>query len=79
MGWIRQASGSIFTAALIQGTHNLWIQLIYPSYLRQGKLDVYFGGESGLFVVVIYSVLACFIYKSFFQNMDKTNSLTYHS
>jgi membrane protease YdiL (CAAX protease family) len=77
MGWIRQASGSVLTAALIHGTHNLWIQAIYPSFLKQGKLDVYFGGESGLFIVVIYSVLAYLIYKRIFQNMDNPKKISF--
>jgi len=65
MGLIRSQSGSVFTAALIHGTHNLWIQGIYPAFLKKGPLDQFFGGESGLLNASIYLVLAIFIYYKF--------------
>ena len=67
MGWLRQRSGSVFTAALVHGTHNLWIQAIYPSFIKPGPLDPFFGGESGIFNAVIYTAIAIFIYKKYLQ------------
>lgn len=65
MGLVRAKSGSIFTAALIHGVHNLWIQAIYPIFLKKGPLDQYFGGESGLLNALFYSLIAIFIYRKF--------------
>jgi membrane protease YdiL (CAAX protease family) len=65
MGVLRAKSGSVFSAALIHGTHNLWIQGIYPALLKKGPLDPYFGGESGVFIVVIYGLIAVFIYRRY--------------
>ena len=63
MGYLREKSGSVFTAGLAHGAHNLWIQGIYPAFILKGELDPYFGGESGLFIVVIYLCVAGFIYR----------------
>lgn len=65
MGWMRVRSGSVFTAALIHGVHNLWIQAIYPAFLKKGPLDPYFGGESGVLNALFYLLMAVFIYKKF--------------
>jgi uncharacterized protein len=62
MGWLREKSGSVFTAALAHGSHNLWIQGIYPAFHKKGPLDSYFGGESGVFCALFYSIIAVFIY-----------------
>lgn len=63
MGYLREKSGSVFPAGLAHGAHNLWIQGIYPSFVLKGELDPYFGGESGIFIVLIYFGLAVFIYR----------------
>lgn len=65
MGWMRAKSGSVFTATLTHGVHNLWIQVIYPAFLKAGPLDPYFGGESGVIIAVIYVALAIYVYKKF--------------
>jgi membrane protease YdiL (CAAX protease family) len=67
MGWMRTKSGSVFTAALIHGSHNLWIQAIYPAFLKKGPLDAYFGGESGVFNALFYFLMAVFIYRKFLK------------
>lgn len=65
IGWIREKSGSVFTAALFHSVHNVWIQAIYPAFLKSGSLDPYFGGESGVFNALFYAALAIFIYKKY--------------
>ncbi|MBS1969993.1 MAG: CPBP family intramembrane metalloprotease [Bdellovibrionales bacterium] len=65
IGWLREKSGTVFPAALTHGVHNLWIQMIYPTFLKPGALDPYFGGESGVIIAVIYGVLALVIYKKY--------------
>lgn len=65
MGWLRETSGSVFTAGLVHGTHNLWIQAIYPAFLAKGPLDQYLGGESGFFNLLFYLCVAVFIYGRF--------------
>ena len=63
MGYLRENSGSVFPAALAHGSHNLWIQAIYPAFITKGVLDPYFGGESGVFIVIFYAILASYIYR----------------
>ena len=65
MGWLRERSGSVFTSGLVHGTHNLWIQAIYPAFLAKGPLDPYLGGESGFFNLFFYFCVAAFIYRKF--------------
>lgn len=67
MGWLREKSGSVFTATLLHGAHNMWIQGIYPAFIKPGPLDPYFGGESGVFNAFLYFILAVFIYKKYFR------------
>jgi membrane protease YdiL (CAAX protease family) len=83
MGWMRAKSGSVFTAALTHGVHNLWIQVIYPAFLKAGPLDPYFGGESGVIIAVIYAALAIYVYKKFLikgrpQQLEPQTALTSH-
>lgn len=61
IGWLRTASGSIFPAALAHGAHNLWIQDIYPAFLKKGPLDSYWGGESGILLAIIYCAFAVYV------------------
>lgn len=61
MGWQRRITGSIWPAALAHGAHNVWIQGIYPAFAKKGPLDPYFGGESGVFLAIIYLGVAVFL------------------
>jgi membrane protease YdiL (CAAX protease family) len=63
MGWQRQITNSIWPAAILHGSHNTWIQKIYPVFVKKGPLHSYFGSESGLFLVLIYLSVAVFIYQ----------------
>src|SRR5262249_4696033 len=58
MGWIKEKSGTIWPAALAHGVHNVWIAGVYPAFIKKGVLDTYFGGESGVFIAIIYSAAA---------------------
>lgn len=62
MGWLRDNSNSSIPAALMHGSHNMWILGISPAFILAGPLAPYFGGESGLYCAVIYLLLAFFIY-----------------
>lgn len=72
MGWQREVTGSVWAAGLTHAVHNVWIQSVYPSFLRKGSLDQYFGGESGLFIVLIYGLMAFYIYKRFLGKKGTT-------
>lgn len=65
MGWLREKYGTVWTAALTHGTHNIWIQGIYPFFVKAGPLDQYFGGESGVFLAGIYGLSAFLIYQKY--------------
>ena len=68
IGYLRFRSGSVFVPMLAHGVHNMWIQAIYPAFLKPGPLDAYLGGESGIINAVIYLLAALFIYKKFLKD-----------
>lgn len=57
-GWLRRNSGSVFPIALTHASHNLFIQAIYPVFIKKGPLDEFFGGESGVLCMIAYLFLA---------------------
>jgi uncharacterized protein len=57
-GWLRGYSKSVFPVVLTHASHNLFIQGIYPIFLKKGPLDEFFGGESGVFCVLAYFLVA---------------------
>lgn len=63
LGWLREYSRSVFPAALAHAAHNSFIQGVYPSFYKPGRLDPFFGGESGFILAIIYLLGAIFIYR----------------
>ena len=63
MGLLRDKTGSVFPAALVHGSHNMWILGISPAFFKASPLIPYFGGESGLFCAAVYLAMAVVIYK----------------
>lgn len=61
MGLLRDKTNSVFPAALVHGSHNMWILGIAPAFYKAGPLVPYVGGESGAFCALIYAGLALFI------------------
>lgn len=62
-GWLRGSSKSVFPVALSHASHNLYIQAIYPAFIKAGPLDSYFGGEPGVFCVIAYVFIGIFFHK----------------
>lgn len=63
LGQLRRISRSVWPPALAHAAHNTWIQVVYPSFYKAGALDPFFGGESGVFLAVIYLLLAIYLQK----------------
>lgn len=61
MGYLRDRSQSVFPAAVVHGSHNMWILGIAPIFYKEDELTPYFAGESGVFCVLIYAALAYYI------------------
>lgn len=64
LGWLREYSKSIFPCALAHAVHITWTQDIYPGFYRPGKLDPFFGGQSGFVLAIIYLVIALYLYRN---------------
>ncbi len=57
-GHLRTKSLSVWPVVLLHSSHNQWIQDVYPLFIKKGELDQYFGGESGVFAVATYALIA---------------------
>lgn len=62
-GWLRRNSGSIFPLAVTHASHNLFVQAIYPAFLKKGPLDPFFGGESGIFCLIAYAIVGAVFFR----------------
>jgi uncharacterized protein len=60
-GYLRDRSKSVFPAALMHASHNMWFLGITPGFLKSGPLASYFASESGLFCAVLYLLIAIFV------------------
>lgn len=58
MGQLRNASRSVWPCVLAHAVHNVWIQGIYPHFLKAGALNPFFGGESGVILAILYLTFA---------------------
>lgn len=61
LGILRDRSKSVFPAALMHASHNMWFLGISPVFLKTGPLAAYFTSESGVFCALLYVALAMFI------------------
>lgn len=62
LGWLREFSKSIFPPVLAHSVHLTWLQYIVPAFYSSGKLDPYFGGQSGFILAIIYVFVAVYLY-----------------
>jgi len=59
ISWLRLKAGTVWVAALMHGSHNLYIQRLFdPLTLETGPLSKYMIGESGIVLSVIFVILA---------------------
>lgn len=63
LGWLREFSKSIVPPVLAHAVHITWLQHIVPGFYVAGKLDPYFGGQSGFVLAIIYLMIAMYIYR----------------
>jgi uncharacterized protein len=61
MGYLRDRSGSVWPAAVLHGSHNMWVLGIAPFFYKTTELSPYFAGEAGVFCTLIYAGLAIYI------------------
>lgn len=60
-GFLREKSSSVFPAALMHASHNMWFLGITPVFLKAGPLSSYFASESGIFCAILYLLIAIVI------------------
>ncbi|MFH1347691.1 MAG: CPBP family intramembrane glutamic endopeptidase [Candidatus Margulisiibacteriota bacterium] len=59
ISWFRLKAGTVWVAALMHGSHNLYIQRLFdPLTTETGPLSKYMIGESGIVLAVIFVLLA---------------------
>ncbi len=63
LGWLREFSKSIYPPVLAHAVHLTWLQHIIPGFYTAGKMDPYFGGQSGFVLAILYMVVAMYIYR----------------
>jgi membrane protease YdiL (CAAX protease family) len=63
MNWIRLRSGSLWTAAILHASHNLFIQSIFDLMTIDKGITRYLTTEFGIGMAVIYTILAYFFWK----------------
>jgi membrane protease YdiL (CAAX protease family) len=60
-GYLRDRSKSVFPAALLHASHNMWLLGISPGFLKAGPLAPYFAGEAGVFCAFLYVLSAAVV------------------
>ena len=63
MTWLRLKSGSLWTAVILHGSHNLFIQGFYDPLTIEKDITNYFTTEFGFGLAFIYSIVAYFFWK----------------
>lgn len=63
MTWLRLKSGSLWTAVILHGSHNLFIQGFYDPLTIEQDITKYFTTEFGFGLAFIYSIAAYFFWK----------------
>jgi len=61
LGYLRDRSGSVWPAAVMHGSHNMWVLAIAPFFYKTTEMSPYFAGEAGVFCTLIYVALAIYI------------------
>ena len=73
MAWIRLASGSLWTAALLHASHNLIVQGIFDAGTQAGPVSAYVTGEFGAGLAVTIGVAGWLLWAA--GGMKRTNQL----
>jgi uncharacterized protein len=59
-GWLRLASGSMWTAMLAHSSHNVFYQGVFGAHFN-GELEPYLAGEQGIFSIFGYGALVLWL------------------
>lgn len=73
MAWIKLASGSLWTAALLHASHNLIVQGIFDAGTQAGPVSAYVTGEFGAGLAVTIGVAGWLLWAA--GGMKRTNQL----
>ena len=57
VGWVRMMSGSVWTAMIYHGAHNLFLQTAFEVFNKPGPHSEFLGGESGVIPCTVYFIL----------------------
>lgn len=63
LGWIRLKSGSLWTAAIFHGSHNLYIQAVYDRLTVNTGITPYIIGEFGAGLAIMGIIIAYIFWK----------------
>ena len=61
--WLRLKSGSLWTAALLHASHNLFVQGVFTPLTRPGKLTPYFIDEFGIMLALATAAVAYAVWR----------------
>ena len=61
LGWLRLASGSVWTAVVAHSAHNVFYQGILDAWFK-GRLERYLAGEQGVFSMLAYGVVVLWLH-----------------
>lgn len=63
MQWLRLMSGSVWPAAIMHGSHNVFIQTIFtPLTTRQGEITAYAIDEFGFVLPIVIGIVAFYLW-----------------
>jgi membrane protease YdiL (CAAX protease family) len=63
LAWLRLRSGSVWTAAILHGTHNLYVQTILDPVTTDTGITEYVVGEYGVALGIAWTVVACICWR----------------
>jgi membrane protease YdiL (CAAX protease family) len=63
MSWLRLKSGSLWTAAILHASHNIFIQAVFDPLTKRTAATEYITTEFGIGMAVIYCIAAYFFWR----------------
>jgi len=63
LAWLRLKSGSVWTAAIFHGTHNLYVQTVLDPITTDRGVTHYVVGEFGVGLVIAWTVVAYVVWR----------------
>lgn len=63
MGWLRLKTGSVWTAALMHASHNLFVQQVFDPMTLDFGLAPYVTTEFGVGLAIVYTLIAVYFWR----------------